>query len=161
MQLRARSGSLFHGVVSENLKCFARVWICRMRQFSEPSFQIEIAPSSIDLLGSGTILFSSISSSTPRPEQRGQAPYGELKEKSRGVSSPIEIPQSGQAYDCESSSSVPSREDGEGSPSRLRRGSFAPLRTWRSAYKILTRPFATRVAVSSESASRCSMPGLT
>src|SRR5437588_12756786 len=97
-----------------------------MRQFSEPSFQIAIAPSSIDFVGSGTILFSSISRRTPRPEQRGQAPYGELNEKSRGVISPIETPQSGQAYDWERSSS----------------GFFSASRT-------LTRPFATRVADSS------------
>ncbi len=43
------------------------------------------------------IFVSSISSSTPSPEQRGHAPYGELNEKRRGVISPMEIPQSGQA----------------------------------------------------------------
>jgi len=45
-----------------------------MRQFSLPSFQRAIAPSSIDFVGSGTIFRSSISSRTPSPEQRGQAP---------------------------------------------------------------------------------------
>src|SRR5438046_389810 len=74
MQLRALSGSLFHGVVSENLKCFESVWICLIRQFSEPSFQIAMAPSSIDFVGSGTIFVSSISSSTPSPEHFGHAP---------------------------------------------------------------------------------------
>ena len=68
-----------------------------MRQLSAPSFQMAIAPCSIDFVTSGTIFFSSISSSMPRPEQRVQAPYGELKEKRRGVISPMEMPHSGQA----------------------------------------------------------------
>src|SRR5687767_11393387 len=96
MQLRAFSGSLRHGVSSENLKCFASVWICLRRQLSEPSFHSAMAPSLIDFSGSGMIFVSSSSRSTPNPEQRGQAPKGELKEKRRGVISPIETPQSGQ-----------------------------------------------------------------
>src|SRR3954447_17624651 len=106
MQLRAFSGSFCHGVESENLKCLAMVWICLRRQLSAPSFQIAIALSSIDFVGSGMIFRSSISSSTPSPEQRAQAPNGELKEKRRGVISPMEIPQSGQAYFWERSSSA-------------------------------------------------------
>src|SRR3954447_11343715 len=97
MQFRAFSDSFDHGVETENRYCFAIVWICLMRQLSAPSFQIASAPSSIDFVTSGTILRSSTSSSTPRPEQRGQAPYGELNENSRGVISPMETPQSGQA----------------------------------------------------------------
>ena len=34
---------------------------------------------------------------TPRPEQAGQAPKGELKENIRGASSSMLMPQSGQA----------------------------------------------------------------
>ena len=39
----------------------------------------------------------SISSWAPRPVQRGQAPWGALKEKMRGSSSGSETPCSGQA----------------------------------------------------------------
>ena len=137
MQLRTFSGSFSHGVVSANLKCLAKVWICRRRQFSAPSFQMAIVPCSIDFVGSGMIFFSSISRRTPRPEHFGQAPYGELKEKRRGVISPMEIPQSGHEYVWERSSSLVSE------------------------YRIFTRPFDTRVAVSSESASRCAIPSFT
>src|SRR4051794_20154189 len=97
MQLRPFSGSFCHGVSSENLKCFATVWICLRRQLSAPSFHIAIAPPLIDFVGSGTIFDSSTSSSTPSPEHPEHAPYGELNEKSRGVISPIETPQSGHA----------------------------------------------------------------
>src|ERR1043165_3243994 len=101
----AFSESFSHGVLSLNLYFFASVWIWRRRQCSEPSFHRAMAPSSIDFEVSGMILRSSISRSTPRPEQPLHAPYGELKEKRRGVISPMETPQSGHAYDCDISSS--------------------------------------------------------
>ena len=59
--------------------------------------QGRIAPSPRESDGSGTISSGSISICEPRPVQRGQAPWGELKEKMRGSSSGIEVPQCRQA----------------------------------------------------------------
>jgi hypothetical protein len=56
-----------------------------------------MAPSASDSDGSGTTSSGSISIWEPRPVQRGQAPCGELKEKERGSSSGMEIPQCRQA----------------------------------------------------------------
>src|SRR5215831_9553974 len=50
-------------------------------------FQAAIAPSARLMLSLGRTRDSSISSRVPRPWQVGQAPWGELKEKRRGLSS--------------------------------------------------------------------------
>ena len=55
--------------------------------------QGRIAPSLSVSDGSGTISSGSISICEPSPVQRGQAPWGELKENIRGSSSGIEVPQ--------------------------------------------------------------------
>ena len=56
-----------------------------------------IAPSIMLSDGLGMISSGSTRSWSPSPVQVGHAPYGLLKENSRGVSSSIEIPQSSQA----------------------------------------------------------------
>ena len=55
------------------------------------------APSEIERVGSGTISSGSITRWKPSPWQRWQQPCGELKEKIRGSSSGIEVPQLRQA----------------------------------------------------------------
>src|SRR2546430_1628060 len=51
-----------------------------------------MAPSSSDLLGSGTTRFRSKSMVFPKPWQRGHAPYGLLKENRRGSGSWYSVP---------------------------------------------------------------------
>src|SRR5574342_1401753 len=60
-----------------------------------------IAPSSIDFDLSGISKSGSNSILTPRPWHVLHAPKGELNENVLGSSSPIEIPQCGQALFCE------------------------------------------------------------
>src|SRR5215475_870782 len=50
-------------------------------------FHAAMAPSARDIASLGRTRDSSISRSVPRPWQVGQAPWGELKEKRRGLSS--------------------------------------------------------------------------
>ena len=52
------------------------------------------APSLRESVSSGTTSSGSTSNLVPSPVQTGQAPYGELKEKSLGTSSVKLIPQS-------------------------------------------------------------------
>jgi len=73
------------------------VAICRVRQLVEPGFRIAMAPSWIDFSGETTRRSGSALRIVPSPEHFGHAPYGELNEKSRGVISVNEVPQSGQA----------------------------------------------------------------
>ena len=56
-----------------------------------------IAPAFSERLPSGTMSAGSTFIRVPSPEQAGQAPNGLLKENSRGVSSSMLMPQSGQA----------------------------------------------------------------
>ena len=69
-----------------------------------PRFQGCRAPSASDRVGSGTTSSGSITRWKPSPWQRSQAPCGELKEKIRGSSSGIEVPQLRQANCSEKSS---------------------------------------------------------
>ena len=62
-----------------------------------PRFQGCSAPSPSESVGSGTTSSGSITFWKPSPWQRSQAPCGELKEKIRGSSSGIEVPQLRQA----------------------------------------------------------------
>ena len=62
-----------------------------------PRFQGCRAPSASERVGSGTTSSGSITRWKPSPWQRSQAPWGELKEKIRGSSSGIEVPQLRQA----------------------------------------------------------------
>ena len=64
-----------------------------------------IAPSRIDFLRSGMILFSSIFRNTPSPVHFGHAPNGLLNENILGDRSSILTPWSGQAYFCENTTS--------------------------------------------------------
>src|ERR1019366_1330473 len=128
--------SFLNGTSSENFITFARCSIWRSRQFAEPGLYSAIAPSRIDFDGSGMSRSGSTFCTVPRPLHEGHAPNGELNEKRRGVISVSEVPQSGQAELVESGSS------GVGE------WGFAP------SVAIVTSPFPTRVAVSSESARR-------
>src|SRR3979411_1818856 len=65
-----------------------------------------IAPSLIDFVRSGMTFHSSISIFSPKPLQAGHAPYGELKENSRGSGSWNEIPHDAQANDSLNVASV-------------------------------------------------------
>ena len=69
-----------------------------------PRFQGCRAPSASERVGSGTTSSGSITRWKPSPWQRSQAPWGELKEKIRGSSSGIEVPQLRQANCSEKSS---------------------------------------------------------
>ena len=69
-----------------------------------PRFQGCRAPSASERVGSGTTSSGSITRWKPSPWQRSQAPCGELKEKIRGSSSGIEVPQLRQANCSEKSS---------------------------------------------------------
>ena len=69
-----------------------------------PRFQGCSAPSASERVGSGTTSSGSITRWKPSPWQRSQAPWGELKEKIRGSSSGIEVPQLRQANCSEKSS---------------------------------------------------------
>ena len=73
---------------------------------------------------------------TPSPSQAGQAPCGELKEKSRGSISSMVKPETGQANLAEKISRSPE-----------------------SAFSAKARPSASSSAVSKESARRCSQAG--
>ena len=68
-----------------------------------------MAPSPTDSDGSGTISSGSISICEPRPVQRGQAPWGELNENTRGSSSARLGPCTGQANFSEKVMTVPPR----------------------------------------------------
>ncbi len=68
-----------------------------------PRFQGCRAPSASERVGSGTTSSGSITRWKPSPWQRSQAPWGELKEKIRGSSSGIEVPQLRQANCSEKS----------------------------------------------------------
>ncbi len=70
-----------------------------------PRFHGCSAPSESESVGSGTTSSGSITRWKPSPWQRSQAPWGELKEKIRGSSSGIEVPQLRQA-NCSLNSSV-------------------------------------------------------
>src|SRR5262245_12803693 len=102
---RAFCGSRFHGVLSEKPNDFASVSIIRSRHDLVPGWKRAMAPLSIERSGSDTTLSGSTPMSVPRPEQVGQAPYGELKEKRRGVISESPEPQVAQAKFCDSVSS--------------------------------------------------------
>ena len=73
-----------------------------------PRFQGCNAPSASDRVGSGTTSSGSITRWKPSPWQRSQAPWGELKEKIRGSSSGIEVPQFRHANCSEKSSGAAS-----------------------------------------------------
>ena len=68
---------------------------------------LEAPPREIDSVGSGTISSGSITRWKPSPWQRWQQPWGELKEKIRGSSSGIEVPQLRQANFSENTSTSP------------------------------------------------------
>ena len=75
-----------------------------------PRFHGCSAPSASERVGSGTTSSGSITRWKPSPWQRSQAPWGELKEKIRGSSSGIEVPQLRQA-NCSEKSSVLAVDD--------------------------------------------------
>jgi hypothetical protein len=95
------------------------------------------APALIDRSGSGTTSSGSISICVPSPVHRVHAPCGELKEKMRGSSSGIEVPQRRHAKRSEKSIVRPS-------PSSPRSG-----RIWTS-----TSPSARPTAASTDSVRR-------
>ena len=95
-----------------------------------------MAPSSRDLSSSGTISSGSTSMRVPMPEQSGQAPKGELKEKERGSSSSKDRSSYGQ-YRCSENM-------------RSRSGSSSG----RSTKSSTTMPPASPRAVSTESVRR-------
>ncbi len=98
--------------------------------------QGRIAPSPTDSEGSGTISSGSISICEPSPVQRGQAPWGELNENTRGSSSARPGPCSGQANFSEKVIVWPS-----------------------STSSMSTSPSASATAVSTESARRLRRSG--
>ncbi len=112
--------------------------ISRMKYWLLAPAHGAIAPPANERSGLGTTNSGSTSYTVPRPSQWEQAPYGELKEKLRGASSPYDVPQVGQAR-CwlkVTERSVPSEST-----------------IWISAM-----PSASRSAVSMESVSRRSTP---
>jgi hypothetical protein len=90
----------------------------------------------MDRFGFGTTSSGSISMRVPRPEHSEHIPWGELKEKSWGEGSGNEMPQWWQARCSERTFSRP--------PSGA----------------TITMPWPWRSAVSTESWSRCCIPGL-
>jgi hypothetical protein len=64
-------------------------------------------PSRIEMRGSPSTSSSLTRRRVPSPPQVGHAPKGELKEKWRGSSSGMEMPQTGQPYFSEKVSTVP------------------------------------------------------
>ena len=115
-----------------------------------PSTHGSSAPSEIDSVGSGTISSGSITRWKPSPWQRGQQPCGELKEKIRGSSSGIEVPQLRQANFSRSSSGACSPQPAP-APSPLGDRS-------ESTSSISMRPSASCDAASSDSARRLRSP---
>ncbi len=94
---RTPCGRSLHGTCRSSPRCFwsARS-VCWKKTPLRPS-QGAIAPSARLFEGSGTTRPGSTASLVPRPSQAGQAPWGELKLKARGLISGKETPQSGQA----------------------------------------------------------------
>jgi hypothetical protein len=100
MTFRTSSERFFIGAVSLNLYRFASAskYIFEMPSFlTLPHPDAVMPPSAIEIVGFGMISAGSTRSCVPRPVHFGQAPYGLLKEKRRGVSSSMETPQSSQA----------------------------------------------------------------
>ena len=122
-------------------------------------------------VGSGTTRSGSTSSCAPRPVQRGQAPCGELNEKTRGSSSASETPCSGHAkfslksivsHPCRSTSiaTSPAARPAAVSidcASRWRRSGFIASRS--TTTSIVCLRFLSRTI--SSSSSRCSPSTLT
>src|ERR1700712_3326300 len=93
-----------------------------------PRFQGCRAPSASESVGSGTTSSGSITRWKPSPWQRSQAPWGELKEKIRGSSSGIEVPQLRQGdWSGERKTSLPSPPPGAPPPSQPGGGAGAAL----------------------------------
>jgi hypothetical protein len=124
-----------------NPKCSASassIWKkCEVFFFSQGT----IAPSRTERVPFGTTRSGSKSSVVPRPAQVGQAPWGELNEKSRGSSGGKLMPSSTQAN------------------FELKRSSLSgPFWSTSSAF---ATPSPSLSAISSESAKRRSEPGFT
>ena len=117
------------------------------------------APSEIERVGSGTISSGSITRWNPSPWQRGQQPCGELKEKIRGSSSGIEVPQCRQANFSEKTRTSP-RLPALGPESTLAPGpSTAPSSPdARSRISTSISPSASCEAASIDSVSRLRRP---
>jgi len=94
---RAAAGSFRHGVRSEKPIALPRAPIIRSRHDFEPPCQGARAPASSERSGSAISLSGSTPIRLPSPEQAGQAPYGLLNEKRRGVISASPVPQRAQA----------------------------------------------------------------
>ncbi len=103
-----------------------------------------MAPLRSDRSLSGMTRSGSIVCSTPRPSQAGQAPKGLLKENSRGSTSEMVKPETGQANFSEKS-----------------RRSGSPPSVLLSANSITAMPSASFSAVSKLSARRVAMSGRT
>ena len=97
----------------------------------------------MDSEGSGTTSSGSISIWEPSPVQRGQAPWGELKEKMRGSSSGIEMPQCRQANRSEKVWISGSPSLGTVSISRIPSASATAVST-ESARRLRVSGFITR-----------------